>query len=80
MWNEQFEEILRSHLPFLAKEQEIQEDDDLRDLGLDSMGMVGLIADLESGLSIRFADDMMRMENFATPGTLWRGLAALIPA
>ncbi|MFD7080874.1 phosphopantetheine-binding protein [Streptomyces sp. NPDC002181] len=80
MWDAQFEEILRRNLPYLPSGQALQEGDDLRDLGLDSMGTVSLMADLEDAYTIRFVDDMMRMENFATPGVLWNGIAALVSA
>ncbi|MFF3216088.1 phosphopantetheine-binding protein [Streptomyces sp. NPDC002886] len=80
MWDAQFEEILRKHLPYLSPGQAIQESDDLRDLGLDSLGTVSLMADLEDGYKIRFVDDMMRMESFATPAVLWSGIASLTSA
>ncbi|MGW7492582.1 acyl carrier protein [Streptomyces sp. NPDC054786] len=71
MWDGQFEEILRSYLPFLAGDERLTEETDLRDLGLDSLGVVDLLARLEQHYDVRFVDDALTMDNFATPGRLW---------
>jgi acyl carrier protein len=77
MWDERFEEFLRRHLPFLPADAVLDEDLSLGDFGLDSMGLVGLLADLEKGYDVRFVDDSLNMENFSTPGRLWLILSAL---
>ncbi|MET9448441.1 acyl carrier protein [Streptomyces cinerochromogenes] len=77
MWNEKFEAILRSHLPFLPAGEPLAEDLELRDFGLDSMGMVEVLARLEKEFGTRFVDDAMNMSNFATPRTLWETLTRM---
>ncbi|MET9854944.1 acyl carrier protein [Streptomyces sp. NPDC006450] len=75
MWDKQFEETLRHHLPFLPSSQELLPDADLRDLGLDSLGTVELLAALESAYGIRFVDDALSLENFSRPDALWSVLS-----
>jgi acyl carrier protein len=71
MFDEQFEKILRGYLPFLSPADGLADSARLRDLGLDSMGTVELIAELERHYSIRFLDDLLSLDNFATPGSIW---------
>lgn len=73
--DDQFEAILRKFVPFLSADEPLTDDSVLRDLGLDSMGTVELLATLESSYGVRFTDDALSMENFATPGILWRTLS-----
>ncbi|MFI7003384.1 acyl carrier protein [Nocardia sp. NPDC050175] len=75
MWDLEFEKMLRSYLPFLLTDAELAMDSDLRDLGLDSLNAVELLASLENAYQVRFRDDMLDMNNFATPGTLWSTLS-----
>ncbi|MFR9800619.1 phosphopantetheine-binding protein [Streptomyces sp. MS06] len=77
MWDEKFEETLRKHLPFLGDGEALDSSAALRDLGLDSLGTVDLMAALESAYDVRFVDDALTMENFSTPGTLWESLSGL---
>ncbi|WP_328338425.1 acyl carrier protein [Micromonospora sp. NBC_00421] len=71
MWDQRFEAILRQHLPFLDPEEPLLAGTSLRDSGLDSLAMVELLATLESEYAVRFVDEAMSMETFATPHTLW---------
>ncbi|MFC4535731.1 phosphopantetheine-binding protein [Sphaerisporangium dianthi] len=77
MWDQQFDHLLRRHLPFLDPQEELNADSSLRDLGLDSMGTVELLASLENLYDVRFVDDMLNMESFATPAVLWRTLSSV---
>lgn len=74
MWNKQFEVLLRSHLPFLPDNEELRPELDLREFGLDSMGVVDLLVSLESQYCVRLTDDILSMDTFATPGVLWAAL------
>jgi acyl carrier protein len=74
MWNERFEDLLRAHLPFLPGDQELRPELDLREFGLDSMGVVDLLVSLESEYCVRLTDDMLSIDTFATPGALWEAL------
>lgn len=77
MWDEQFEEILRPYLPFLPADEELSGETNLRDLGLDSLGTVELLASLENAYDVRFVDDALSMETFASPGVLWGTLSKM---
>jgi acyl carrier protein len=77
MWNEQFEALVRSYLPFLGDDEELAADLDLRVAGLDSLGVVDLLMSLESAYDIRLADDFLSMETFSTPATLWGALSRI---
>jgi acyl carrier protein len=78
MWDEQFETLLRSHLPFLEADEELVGDLSLREFGLDSLGVVDLLVSLEEAYEIRLRDDDLRMDTFAAPSVLWATLFRLI--
>jgi acyl carrier protein len=71
MWDDRFEALLRSHLPFLDVEEELQPNLNLRELGLDSLGVVDLLVSLENTYSVRFVDDALSMDAFESPAVLW---------
>jgi acyl carrier protein len=77
-WDSGFEDRLRQFLPFLGAGDRLAEDASLRELGLDSMGTVELLAVLESGYRVRFRDEALTMANFATPGMLWKTLSEML--
>jgi acyl carrier protein len=72
-WDSRFEGSLRRFLPFLSAGQ-TPAGHALRDLGLDSMGAVELLAALENDYGIRLRDEVLTMDTFATAGTLWAAL------
>ena len=80
MWDKQFEEILREYLPFLGGTEPLAGDAELRDLGLDSIATVELLARLEAAYDVRFLDESLSKETFATPSVLWATTAALTGA
>lgn len=77
MWDERFESLLRSHLPFLTRAEELRPELELREFGLDSLGVVDLLVSLESEYDVRLTDDILSMDTFATPDTLWTALTTL---
>ncbi|MFI6080953.1 acyl carrier protein [Streptomyces sp. NPDC051217] len=77
MWDESFEQLLRKQIPLLEPNEELTAELSLRDFGLDSMGMVSLLSSLEDMYGVRFVDDALNTDNFATPGTLWKTLDAM---
>lgn len=79
-WDTDFEATLREVLPFIGGDETLDADVELRGLGLDSMGIVELLANLESRYQVRFANSALSMETFATAGTLWHTLSAMIGA
>ncbi|WLQ35050.1 phosphopantetheine-binding protein [Streptomyces castrisilvae] len=73
-WDEAFEAVIRPFLPYLSPGEKLSDDSRLKDLGLDSMGTIELLAALESAYSVRFLDDALKLENFASPDVLWNTL------
>ncbi|WP_419998942.1 acyl carrier protein [Streptomyces boninensis] len=77
MWDASFEQLLRKHLSLLEAGDVLTADANLKDFGLDSMGVVELLSALEAAYEVRFVDDALRIDNFATPGVLWDTLTAM---
>ncbi|MQY14089.1 hypothetical protein SRB5_42500 [Streptomyces sp. RB5] len=73
-WDPPFEATIRPYLPFLSPDSPLTGDADLPDLGLDSVGSVELLAALETAYGVRFKDDALKLENFASPDLIWRTL------
>jgi acyl carrier protein len=80
MWDQQFEDLLRQFLPFLGADEVLEADSTLRDLGLDSLGTVELLGSLEDRYDVRFLDEALNAETFATPASLWDILSSLSSA
>lgn len=76
---QEFQEILRPHLPY-ANSGDLAAEDELAALGLDSMGVVQLLADLEDRYELELPDDILNEETFATVGSLWLVLSSLLLA
>jgi acyl carrier protein len=72
-----FRKILLAHLPYAASEQ-FTPDDDLAALGLDSIGMMHLIVDLEEAFGLELPDELVTEETLATAGSLWQAVSGLI--
>ncbi|MEV6771974.1 phosphopantetheine-binding protein [Nocardia sp. NPDC051030] len=77
MWDNKFDALLRKYLPFLTADNQLQATSELRDLGLDSLSTVDLLADLEDAYEVQFRDDMLELSTFATPETIWRALSSV---
>jgi acyl carrier protein len=77
MWDEEFEALLRSQLPFLPADEELSPELPLREFGLDSLGVVELLVSLETSFGFRLADDDLCMGTFSTPAALWEVLSEI---
>ncbi|MEU5306062.1 acyl carrier protein [Streptomyces noursei] len=64
----------------LPTEQALEPDDSLPRLGLDSMGTVGLLVELEETFAVTIPDEDLTAATFATPATLWTTLSGLVQA
>ncbi|MEU6459536.1 acyl carrier protein [Streptomyces sp. NPDC048594] len=72
MWDERFEYVLRGSLPYPDVDVEFRTDTDLRDLGLDSLGVVDLLAELEKIYRVNCMDLVLDAENLTRVGDLWQ--------
>jgi acyl carrier protein len=80
VWDPSFETLLREHLLFIGPDEQLLEDADLRELGLDSIGVVELLTTLERSYDVRFNDEELNPKIFESPGVLWRTLSTKLPA
>jgi acyl carrier protein len=71
VWSAEFEAVLREHLPELPAREPLETDTPLGDLGLDSLGVVGLVVDLEAAFEIALPEGIVTPETFYTADTLW---------
>ncbi len=69
-WLSEYEPILRPYLPLLPAESSLKPEDRLADLGLDSMGTVGLLLELEDAFAVTMPDDMLTASTFDSPAAL----------
>lgn len=74
-----FQEVLLPHLPY-AEGDELTASDDLAALGLDSMGVLSLLSDLETKFGLELPDEHLTEETFATVGSLWESVRQFVPA
>jgi len=71
-WSNEFEEVLRRHLLYYTEDAPLDPEALLVEYGLDSMAAITLMLDLESTLSVRFSEEALTSESFATAAALWR--------
>ncbi len=67
---EKFRTVLSRHLPG-GGEEGWSGDDKLKELGLDSMASIRLLADLEEEYGVSIPDERLVEETFSTPNRLW---------
>ena len=67
----QFLELIRAHLKYLPAGKQLEPDQNLKALGLDSMAAVDLLLDLEDNYSVTLPDQFLTQETFATAQSLW---------
>ncbi|MEU8382739.1 phosphopantetheine-binding protein [Streptosporangium sp. NPDC048865] len=65
------------HLPY-AETGGLTARDELSALGLDSMGVVRLLVDIENDYAVELPDELLDEATFATVGSLWRALSTLM--
>jgi acyl carrier protein len=77
-FREKFEQILRRHLRLVAAGEPIAPDDSLVSLGLDSIGTISLLLDIEEEFGISLPTTLVTPEPFRTRAALERAVAALV--
>lgn len=71
--------ILSKHIKFVDDAQSIPMDKKLDSLGLDSMGAINLLLDLEDNFEISFPGSLLNEETFRTADSLNKAVSSLIP-
>jgi acyl carrier protein len=74
-----FRKTLLTHLPY-ADNADFAATDELTALGLNSMGVVQLLTDLEETFGLELPDELITEETFGTVGSLWEVVARLVGA
>lgn len=69
--------LLQPYLKFVRCMDTVTVDDDLASLGLDSMGAIDLLLEIEEHFNIVIPDERLVEETFATPRTLWDVISEL---
>lgn len=75
---EKIHAALRPHLRLLEPDQPIPPAGDLGELGLDSMGAINLLLDLEQALGIKIPDAALTAETFETAAALEQAIRPLL--
>jgi acyl carrier protein len=77
-WDQTFERALRSYLPHLPGQSPLEPDLALPALGLDSIGMIALLATLEDAYGVVFPEEALVVTTFRTPRTIWSVVGGLL--
>lgn len=72
-----FTDIVCRRLKYLPAGTALEPDSDLGELGLDSMGAVALLLDIEEEFDCSLPDDQAMQETFRTAGNLWAALESV---
>lgn len=78
-WDEKFDSILRAYSR-LAPAEAIDPYVPFDLLGIDSVGLLGVIVDSEEVFEVEFPSDLLVGDVLATPGSLWKAVRELMPA
>jgi acyl carrier protein len=63
--------MIRPHLPLIAADDLIAADRPLWEMGLDSLGAISLLVEIEELFEITFEPEDVTIELFSTAGYLW---------
>lgn len=74
---DQLRDVLRRNLRFVGPQDAFSLDTDLDTLGLDSMGAINLLFDLEQTFGVMFPDAMLTAETFRSGATLLEAVEQL---
>lgn len=76
-FREKFEQVLRRHLRLVAADEPIPPDATLVSAGLDSIGTINLLLDIEDSFGVSLPGALLTPETFRTRATLERVVATL---
>lgn len=77
-FREQFEQMLRRHLRLVASDEPIPSEASLVASGLDSIGTINLLLDLEETFNVSLPGALLTPETFRTRATLESVVATLV--
>ena len=64
--NDKLTGILRGHLRFLGEGDPLDPDASLAELGLDSLGVIDLLVEIEEAFEVTLPDELITAESFST--------------
>lgn len=76
--SDRFRTVLRSHLRFAPNGDSLPMEVELRELGLDSIGTINLLLELEGQFGVVFPDSLLTEETFRTASTLEAAVLGLM--
>lgn len=77
-FEESFDSVLRRHLRLGSPSMSIDDDDELAANGLDSLGTVSLLVELEETFAISFPGALLTPATFRTPAALRAAVLSLL--
>jgi acyl carrier protein len=77
-FSEKFEQTLRKHLRLVAADEPIPPEASLVSVGLDSIGTINLLLDIEGTFNVSLPVALLTPETFRTRATLEGVVAALV--
>jgi acyl carrier protein len=77
-WPAGYEAILREYCRLLPADEELEADRFMRDLGVDSVSMLGLIVRIEETWEIELPLHLLNPQVLATPATLWAAIEEIV--
>ena len=77
-FSEKFERLLRRHLRLVAADEPIPLEASLVSVGLDSIGTINLLLDIEDAFGVSLPSALLTPETFSTRATLESVVATLV--
>ena len=75
---DRFEQVLRKHLRLVAADEPIPLETKLVSIGLDSIGTINLLLDIEEAFTVSLPGSMLTPQTFETRATLQSAVATLM--
>jgi acyl carrier protein len=76
---QKLEWILRAHARFIATGTAINPDMSLTSLGVDSLGILQMIVQIEDEFDLEIPPEQITPETFSTPASIWQLLCKIDP-
>jgi acyl carrier protein len=73
-WDARFEQLIRASVPAMPESVRVAADLALPAFGLDSIGIVGLVAQLQEEYGVSLFDAELSLASYSSPGAIWNML------